>query len=245
MDLKVIGIDCAADYKKIGMSLGKYVDGKIKVVEARVVINNESIANVIHNWIGDDNTVLIAIDAPLGWPTSMGLHLLNHSAGQALSINANNMFRRETDKFIKRQYSKQPLDVGADKIARTAHSAVSIINELREISGNKVELAWTREGIEDIAIIEVYPAITLGCYGITNSGYKKKEQIDVRKEIVAKLNEEVDFCIDTDILKTNDDVLDSVVCLLAAKDFIENNVYYPQDMGLAIKEGWIWARKLR
>ena len=47
-----------------------------------------------------------------------------------------------------------------------------------------------------------------------------------------------------EILEKNADALDSAVCLLAAKDFIEGNVYYPENISLAKKEGWIWVRRM-
>ncbi len=39
------------------------------------------------------------------------------------------------------------------------------------------------------------------------------------------------------------DVLDSAVCLLAAKDFLKGNVYFPSNLEKAKKEGWIWVKK--
>lgn len=49
---------------------------------------------------------------------------------------------------------------------------------------------------------------------------------------------------DVDILEQNADALDSTVCLVAAKDFIEGDLYYPEDISLAKREGWIWAKRI-
>lgn len=57
----------------------------------------------------------------MGWPANMGQVLYNHNTGQLIDVHSNDLFRRETDKFIKKNLRKQPLDVGADRIARTAH----------------------------------------------------------------------------------------------------------------------------
>ncbi|MBB6215067.1 putative RNase H-like nuclease [Anaerosolibacter carboniphilus] len=245
MGIRIIGIDCAADHKKVGMSFGTYSKGYIELVKTEIASSKGSIASVVHKWIDDSSKVLIAIDAPLGWPLKMGQYLANHNAGDVLSINANDLFRRETDKFIKKKLGKQPLDVGADKIARTAHSALTIINELRQLTGKSIRLAWNNEEINDIAVIEVYPAATLDRYGITNLGYKKKEQKYIRQEMINQMKRSMVISIDTDIMENNDDVLDSAVCLLAAKDFIEGNVYWPEDIELAKKEGWIWVRNIK
>jgi hypothetical protein len=44
---------------------------------------------------------------------------------------ANAMFRRTTDLFIQQKLKKTPLDVGADRIARTAYAALAILGTLR------------------------------------------------------------------------------------------------------------------
>jgi hypothetical protein len=63
---------------------------------------------------------LDAIDAPLGWPKPLAETLIDHRAGLPIETPANAMFRRTTDLFIQRKLKKTPLDVGADRIARTA-----------------------------------------------------------------------------------------------------------------------------
>jgi|LSQX01.1.fsa_nt_gb hypothetical protein len=40
--------------------------------------------------------------------------LVYHLAGEAININSNPLFRRETDRFIRRNIGKQSLAVGAD-----------------------------------------------------------------------------------------------------------------------------------
>lgn len=241
--IKIIGIDCATDVKSTGLSLGLYHNYKIELKETRLGSKNTPIAETIYNWIDPNEKVILAIDAPLGWPVNLGQALYIHNAGQVIDVDSNDLFRRETDKFIKRNLGKQPLDVGADRIARTAHSALKIIGELSLMTGEPVELAWDNANLKDISAIEVYPAATLGCYKIQSTGYKEKNQQAIRREIIAGLRRHMVMPTDADILEQNADALDSVVCLLAAKDFIEGNVYFPENMILAKKEGWIWAKK--
>ena len=242
-NIKVIGIDCATEAQNIGLTVGVYTDNSIILKETRLGSKNTPIAETIYNWIDPNEKVILAIDAPLGWPANLGEIIYNHSAGQGNNINANDLFRRQTDKFIKRTLGKQPLDVGADRIARTAHSALKIIGELRLLIGEPIELAWDNVNLKGISVIEVYPAATLGCYKIQSTGYKEKNQQSIRREIIAGLREHMVMPSDADILEQNADALDSAVCLLAAKDFIEGNVYFPENMILAKKEGWIWAKK--
>ncbi|MDD3503427.1 MAG: DUF429 domain-containing protein [Eubacteriales bacterium] len=241
--IKIIGVDCATEAQKIGLSLGIYSNKSVILKETSIGSKNTPIAEIIFNWIGPNKKVILAIDAPLGWPANLGQALYNHNAGQLIDVDSNALFRRETDKFIKKMLGKQPLDVGADRIARTAHSALKIIRELSILLGEPVKLAWDNINLKGITTIEVYPAATLGCYGIQSTGYKEKNKQSIRKEIVAGLRAHMIMLNDVDILEQNADALDSAVCLLAAKDFIEGNVYYPKNMNLAKKEGWIWAKK--
>ncbi|MGI6404683.1 MAG: DUF429 domain-containing protein [Oscillospiraceae bacterium] len=113
--------------------MGAYRDHGVVLLETKYGSDGNSIAEIIKDWIQEDDKVILAIDAPLGWPEDLGNSLYRHSAGQALSVEANLMFRRETDRFIKEALEKQSLDVGADRIARTAYAALKIIEELQKI----------------------------------------------------------------------------------------------------------------
>ncbi len=80
--------------------------------------------------------------------------------------------RKGTDRFIKAEIGKQPLDVGADPIAPTAVAALRLVAEIRKLTGHPIALAWSRE-VTGPAAIEVYPAATLPAHGLPASGYKK------------------------------------------------------------------------
>ena len=167
-----------------------------------------SIAEIIKSWIQEDDKVIFAIDAPLGWPENLGTSLYYHFAGQELSVEANLLFHRETDRFIKKSLGKQPLDVGADRIARTAHAALKIIGEVQLAINSKIEMAWNPEKLNKISVIEVYPAATLQCYGIRSGGYKEKEQRAQRDDILSGLRKILDIRCDSLHILQNADVLD-------------------------------------
>lgn len=241
--VKVIGMDCATDAKKVGLAMGTYSNNGIALIDTKFGSDGISIAEIIKSWIQEDEKVIFAIDAPLGWPEELGNSLHRHLAGQALPVESNLIFRRATDRFIKEVLGKQPLDVGADRIARTAHAALKIIEELRLVVNNKIEMAWNPEKLGGISVIEVYPAATLQCYGIRSVGYKEKEQKDERDDILNALKKVMDIRCDLLHMRQSADVLDSAVCLLAAKDFLNGDVYFPRDFEKAKKEGWIWIKK--
>lgn len=171
----------------------------------------------------------------------MGNCLANHRAGDQILIDDNEIFRRETDKFIKAKVGKTPLDIGADKIARTAYAALKIIHELSDLVQFNIQLTWNTEVLRNISVIEVYPAATLGCRGIQNLKYKDKGKDPIKEEIVDSLKQYLKLPNDLKLILSNADVLDSVVCTLAAKDFLDGNAYQPIDKELAKKEGWIWV----
>jgi predicted RNase H-like nuclease len=243
--ITIIGIDCATEPIKTGLSLGRYENGKVELIDIRTGSNSIPISSVIIEWINSNDKILLAIDAPLGWPENLGQVLNNHTAGKEINVDANNLFRRKTDKFIKQQLGKQPLDVGADRIARTAYSALKILGNLRCLTKKEIDLAWNNKILKDISAIEVYPAATLECYGIVSSGYKDRDKISLREKMIESLRKHLNLSIDIKLLKENADVLDSVLCLLAAKDFLEGNVYWPEDLGVSQKEGWIWVRNAK
>lgn len=111
------------------------------MLETKIGSDGNSIAEIIKSWIQEVDKVIFTIHAPLGWPENLGNSLYHHFAGQELSVESNLMFRRETDRFIKKALRKQPLDVGADHIARTAHAALKIIGEVQLAINNKIEMA--------------------------------------------------------------------------------------------------------
>lgn len=46
---------------------------------------------------------------------------------------------------------------------------------------------------------------------------------------------------DEELILSNADALDAVVCLWAARDFLEGRAMQPVDAELARAEGWIWC----
>ena len=241
--INILGIDCASQLKNTGFSIGIYKKGQLIIKDALVGSKFFSLEDVVLKWFNPYEINLIAIDAPLGWPMDMALNLNNHFAGQLLDIEANQMFRRETDRFVKRKTNKQPLDVGADKIARAALAGLKLIGDISSIIKEPIPLAWEPLEIQPVSVIEVYPSLTLFMHAIISKGYKKKENQLEREEIISQLEHHIDLQKNKDIMLFDVNVLDSVVCLLSALDFINGNVELPENYELAKKEGWIWFKK--
>jgi hypothetical protein len=159
-------------------------------------------------------------------------------------VKANAMFRRYTDRFIQEKIGKTPLDVGADRIARTAYSALTLLGALRRRLRCNVPLAWSPEHRDSVAAIEVYPAATLLAHTINAGRYKKPGNHAERDGIINSLRSHLSLPEDTSPIRKSADALDAVVCLLAGADFLLGQAMPPADHALAKKEGWIWVSSL-
>ncbi len=243
---RIAGIDFATKDAKKGLVLATRKRGCLRL--DRTWNRRRPFLDVLTEWVDEAReATLIAVDAPLGWPAPLEKALTSHEAGKAIETPADCMFRRRTDAFVQRAIGKKPLEVGANLIARTAHAALAFLSKLREELGTSVPLAWTPTGVEGPAVIEVYPAATLKACGIPDTGYKKVDQRDERREIVEGLKRQgvaIPDCVASE-LHRNADTLDAAVCVLAAEDFIAGRAAGPEDEDLARREGWIWVRSGR
>lgn len=243
--MRIVGVDCATVDAKVGLALGVLNEGRLEIRDATLCTRERVAASVIASWLSDleEDVALIAIDAPLGWPKPLAESLIEHRAGGSIDTPANAMFRRATDLFIQRELKKTPLDVGADRIARTAYAALRLLGDLRAKLKAPIPLAWQPEAISGIAAIEVYPAATLIAHRIRSEGYKKRDQLEQRREIVEALQERLAILDSVPALAQSADLVDAVVCVCAGDDFVQRRAMSPEDQFLAQREGWIWASK--
>ncbi len=243
MTTTLIGIDCACDAKKVGLARAEWREGRTVVTDILPGRTAEAVVKTVADWITRAESCLLALDAPLGWPMTMGRELVDHQAGEAIDTLPNELFRRKTDRNIQRRFRKTPLDVGADRIARTAHAALSLLGNLRSRTGRPIPLLWDHNLGSGAAAIEVYPAATLLAHGMPASGYKKNTQRSTRAKIADALGAVLTLPEDLGSMLNDADCLDAVVCVLTAVDFMEARAVPPSDLLTAQREGWIWVRK--
>lgn len=242
MKIHIIGIDCATQANKVGLAHGFVKDNCLIIDEVTKSTGKECVRDIVTKWVDAGAKTLFAIDAPLGWPKPLSEQLINHSAGDSLNIESNTLFRRDTDKFIKDKIGKQSLDVGADRIARTAHAALKLLSDVAEKIGCQIPLAWASELSSNVSAIEVYPAATLKRLEYLSSGYKKKENTKQRREIFNAISKDITFNSVTSQMINDDDVLDAAICVLSGYHFITDQCFPPNNHELAKKEGWIWVK---
>lgn len=244
MTVAIIGVDCATEAKKVGLAYAQCDRGIMSVISTETAASHDELINILQQWLAQHTGTLLAMDAPLGWPAALGAELSCHQAGQSIQAQPNRLFRRETDRFVKEKTGRQSLDVGADRIARTATAALTLIDELRQRTGLPLPMAWEPSAPTTAAVIEVYPAATLSVLGLSSRGYKghRSEQLKVREALVQGLDEHIDIADKAPLLE-DDNVLDAVICALAGADFLQERSWPPANRQCALKEGWIWVRR--
>ncbi|NBF41481.1 MAG: DUF429 domain-containing protein [Spirochaetes bacterium] len=224
-----------------------------------------STAETLAGLLTPGRPALIGLDAPLGWPAAMGRVLSGHRAGESVGLPANELFRRHTDRVVRERIGKQPLDVGADRIARTAVAALDLLAELRRLTGRALPVATrgtppappvpatrpasappgdasgTAEGpLTPDAALEVYPAGRL--IALRGEGYRRgyrgsgQAAEDIRRAMLRDLEAEVRYEADAESAVADVDLLDAIICVCAVVDVLRGHCTPPEALGLPLDE---------
>jgi hypothetical protein len=237
----LVGVDCALDEQRLGLARGKLdADGTLRIERVTLGTAGESAAANVSNWISGDGAFVIALDAPLGWPQPLAAGLLQHQAGEKLDAARDVLFRRQTDRELRKALGRWPPEVGT--IARTGLAALELLAEIRGLAARDVPLVW-KQGA-DSGAIEVYPAATLLARGLSGAGYKAKTSAGrkARGELLRRLAAEMTLQVADALLIEDPNQFDALLCLLAAADFARGLCVDPTDRALAKREGFIWFR---
>jgi predicted RNase H-like nuclease len=238
----IIGVDCATQEERMGLARASLSASGLRLERVTLGTAGESAAASVSQWIEGSTSFVLALDAPLGWPIALGERLSGHRAGAPLPSDPEPLFRRRTDKFVQRSLGKTPPEVGADRIARTAHAALAMLANVRALCGRKVPLAW-QQGKES-GVIEVYPAATLISRGVSGSGYKAATGSGrrARAKLLERLSGELELDRARDVMIEDANLFDAMLCVLAGADFARGLCVEPEDEAVARKEGFIWFR---
>ena len=241
----IIGVDCATKPKYTGIARGEITKNRLTIQNVECGSDASTPADIILEWLHAANgqPTLLAIDAPLGWPIGMRTALRTHRAGSPIEVEPDKMFKRITDQCVKSSTRKNPMEIGADKIARTAHSALSLLDELRHHTEERIPLMWCPELWKGTRAIEVYPALTLRAMGCEVAGYKKRK--GARCSLAENLRSHIAFDFEQKSqMIADDNLIDAVVCVQAGYDFLLGRCKQPpeDEIDTIYKEGWIWFR---
>jgi hypothetical protein len=228
--MHLIGIDCATQPNKTGLALGALESGRVRIERCQTGSAKHPPVSIVRDWIGQGDSVLLALDAPLGWAAPLGQALQRHAAGGALEYSADALFQRATDRSIWGRFGKKPLEIGADRISRTTVAALQLLKTVVDDPRCPIPLAWHPEALPAVSAIEVYPAVTRLARGAPDHGGS-----------LDGLSGWIEFGSGIDTAQLTVDAVDAAVCVLAAADFIEGRAFGPPDLTVAQREGWIWA----
>lgn len=236
----IVGLDAAADLANFGYAVVREDGNVLRLIDSGCLGRESHLDSTIGRHLRSETRALVSVDAPLGWPSPLGNALSKHSAGQELPVPANQLFRRSTDLHIKSLTKKQPLDIGADRIARAAWSALNVLGALRRLLGEALPMVWEPDFEARVGVIEVYPGATLAGWGLRSDSYKQDDQVDARRSIAGFFGGRAPWL--SDLVQGKVDVFDAGLCTIAASDFLTGLAGGPPDRALAELESWIWVR---
>ena len=225
MNVRLIGVDWSTVESNRGIAIVDYAEGVASLLDLAACSSRQTALRLITAAISSaPGPSLVAIDAPLGWPIGLSEALKKHSAGEGLQLGSDEMFSRDTDRFVQCTLNKRPLEVGANLIARTAHSANQFLRELRNATACAIPLLWSPQDLSGAGAIEVYPAAT-------------KIVMKAQSAAVAlELDHSVLECVSAH-------VEDALWCAVAGLHFVRGECTPPLDVTISQREGWIWVRR--
>lgn len=257
--VQIIGIDCAAQPKGFGLARACVQDGRLEILEVTKRRDGDNcfgeLSDQVQRWIAGaepPGRTLLALDAPLGWPVHLTRALHDHRAGAPLEHPdekapadpnpGNHLFRRHTDRFLAGTFPGAPLDIGADRIARVARSALDLLGRLgtTDDRNSSVPLLWDPGRLERLGAIEVYPRLTLraltGGPRKPELHYKGPKQVRIRGTIVEILHRTLNRNLNTLLAKRaktgaddyDHDLIDAVLCALEGLHFLLGKGVGPQ-----------------
>jgi hypothetical protein len=91
------------------------------------------------------------------------------------------------------------------------YAALTVLGNLRTELETPIPLAWTPGDVSPVAAIEVYPAAALVAHRIRSTGYKKRDQTEERREIIAALRTKLTIGKSVPDLATSADLVDAAV----------------------------------
>ena len=209
------------------------------------------VADALASRMSPTDDLIAALDAPLGWPSALGAALANHAAGDALPADSNTLFRRRTDNAIHGSLGLRPLEIGADRIARAAVTALRVLARLRLLVSRVIPVAVSGWGDSRVrgpvgdglsVAIEVYPAAYLTVHGPVARKYKDRDALPLRESILDSLARRIAIPNDARVHALADaDVLDALVCIASSVDYLNGAVLMPPAGEDLTVEGWAWV----
>ncbi len=238
--IRLIGVDCATVPDRTGVAVGQLTAGGLQLLAVHSPTRTLDVAGVVGEALGDHPDAILALDAPLGWPLALGAMLPHHHAGAVVEATPAALFSRATDHALHRRLGKQPLEVGADRIARTAVAALALLATVRAATGRSLPVATVTPYTGGAQAIEVYPAALVAADGHRVRG---REAVAGAKLALAATALGDSLAPHLGVATAAGDALDAILCVVAAGHHAAGRTV-PPPIGLAEaarREGWIWS----
>lgn len=227
--MRTLGIDLASADERTAGCVVDWAEARGRILTLLQPLDDATILELAR---GVD---VVAIDAPLGWPTAFVNAVTTHAAGGGWpTVSSLDLRFRATDLHVQRQTGLWPLSVSSDRIGVVAFRAARLTALLRPDD-------HARDGSN--GLIEVYPAAALRRWGLLSRGYKLPEDAAERSGILAGLLERVELDVASVAVRliASSDCLDALVSAMVARAYLLGNAdpIPVEHQGGALTEGWI------
>ena len=233
------GVDLATEPANTALATIRWTSGGASVLSLSLGVDDAGIAEAAQS------VAKLGLDCPLGWPDDFLRFLQAHQAGRVVAPQdvAGRDWRRRlayraTDRAVREVTGLTPLSVAADRIGLTAMRAAGLLARLAN-EGRSVDRGGG--GI----VVEVYPAASLKCWGLSHKGYKRSVNRDQLAALVrALLNAApwLELGSHADLCAQSDDAFDAVIAALTSRAAALSQTTEPGDTvqrDQARREGWI------
>jgi len=254
----LIGWDAAVDPRNTALSLVRYDPPDVTVEAHATPHDRDELVSTVTRWVQGATATLLCVDSPLGWPHRMAPILSGHVAGDGIRAIADELFRRLTDIDVRRRVGKTPLDVGADRIARTALATLNAIDAVRERVARRIhaviDIQDPRNDPSTVLLLESYPAGWFASEGIGTRGYRPAGGRSRREDLLRQVEHHLPatglsmrYAVEHTSLVQRADDLDALICTLNGIDYLEGRCPAPPPHAreIAHTEGWIWCKDRR
>lgn len=257
-EVLLIGWDAAVDPRNTALSLVRYDPPEVTVEAHAVPRTTGELIATVSQWLQSATATLLCVDSPLGWPYRMAPILSGHVAGTGMRAMADELFRRFTDLDVRRRVGKTPLDVGADRIARTALATLDAIDAVRGSVARTIDLVIDiqdpRKDPSTVLLLESYPAGWFASEDIGTRGYRPPAGRSQREDLLRQVEHRLQatglpmkYAVERSSLVQRADDLDALVCTLSGIDYLLGRCPAAGSdvREIAHTEGWIWCKDQR
>ncbi len=229
-----LGIDLASRPERTAACAIEWTGARARVVDIACGQDDDALVKRI---AGADKA---GLDVPFGWPEAFVEAVARfHAGGDWPEATLTALRFRETDRVVAARTGRWPLSVSTDLIGVPAFRAARLFSRLAE---NDVAVDRAGGG----RLVEVYPAAALRRWGLSSTGYKRREGRASLAALLGELQRRTRGWLDLGaaarrLCGASDDALDALVAALVARAAALGLCEAPplELAEVVAREGWI------